>query len=60
MYLNQRSVLLRVVAGCWLECQSDSECLENIKENVVLLYKEGVFTAFVELLNLEIENRYGR
>merc|ERR1719391_1103214 len=48
--------LLYIGQGCWLECQSDAECLENIKENVVILYRQGVFTSFVELLNLEIEN----
>ena len=48
--------LLYIAQGCWLECQSDSECLNNIRTNVVLLYKNGVFAAFVELLNLEIEN----
>ena len=43
-----------IFTGCWLECQSDAECLENIKENVVILYRQGVFTSFVELLNLEV------
>jgi len=48
--------LLYIGQGCWLECQSDAECLHNIRVNVGLLYKNGVFGAFVELLNLEIEN----
>lgn len=48
--------LLYIGQGCWLECQSDAECLQNIQDNVILLYKNGVFIAFVELLNLEIEN----
>ena len=48
--------LLYIAQGCWLECQSDAECLHNIRRNVVLLYTNGVFAAFVELLNLEIEN----
>ena len=48
--------LLYIGQGCWLECQSDAECLHNIRVNVGLLYRNGVFGAFVELLNLEIEN----
>ena len=48
--------LLYIAQGCWLECQSDAECLHTIRLNVVLLYKNGVYGAFVELLNLEIEN----
>jgi len=48
--------LLYIAQGCWLECQSDAECIQNIQENVVLLYQNGVFVAFVDLLNLEMEN----
>ena len=42
-------------SGCWLECQSDAECLDQCRDNVTLLYKNGVFGSFVELLNLEME-----
>lgn len=47
--------LLYVSQGCWLECQSDSECLNQCKTNVILLYKEGVFASAVELLGIEME-----
>ena len=47
--------LLYICQGCWLECQSDSECLERCKENVVLLYEQGVFSSAVELLSIEME-----
>ena len=42
--------------GCWLECQSDAECLSGARDNVVLLYANGVFGTFVELLSLEMED----
>jgi len=45
----------RCLSGCWLECQSDAECVDRCRQNVTLLYKNGVFGAFVELLNLEME-----
>ncbi|CAB4058229.1 Striatin-interacting protein 1 homolog,Striatin-interacting protein 2,Striatin-interacting proteins 2,Striatin-interacting protein 1 [Lepeophtheirus salmonis] len=48
---------LYLCQGCWLECQSDAECFQSIEENVVLLYDCGIFTAFVELLDMEIENQ---
>jgi hypothetical protein len=44
-----------IAQGCWLEFQSDSECFRVCSENVHLLYKAGVFSLFLELLNLEIE-----
>lgn len=47
--------LLYICQGCWLECQSDAECLEQCKSNVALLYQEGVFSAAVELLGIEME-----
>jgi hypothetical protein len=47
--------ILYIAQGCWLECQSDKECMEGTKENVLLLHKNGVYTTFVELLNLEME-----
>ena len=42
--------------GCWLECQSDAECLAGARENVALLYANGVYGTFVELLSLEMED----
>lgn len=48
--------LLYLAQGCWVEVQSDQEQIHWSKYNVMLLYKLGVFSAFVELLNLEIEN----
>lgn len=48
--------LLYLAQGCWAEVQSDQEQIALAKKNVMLLYELGVFTAFVELLNLEIEN----
>ncbi len=47
--------LLYIAQGCWLECQCDSECFKNSTANVELLYSQGVFATFVELLNLEME-----
>ncbi len=53
--LKATRAILYVAQGCWLECQSDAECLAGARENVLLLYKNGVFGTFVELLNLEME-----
>ncbi|XKL66772.1 hypothetical protein PGB90_010192 [Kerria lacca] len=40
---------LYLLQGCWAECQSDVEQQTHTKENVIVLYKYGVFTAFIEL-----------
>ncbi|CAD7094173.1 unnamed protein product [Hermetia illucens] len=48
--------ILYIAQGCWAEVQSDQEQQQNTRENVLLLYELNVFAAFVELLNLEIEN----
>lgn len=48
--------LLYLAQGCWVEVQSDQEQQTLSRYNVMLLYRLGVFQAFVELLNLEIEN----
>lgn len=48
--------LLYLAQGCWVEVQSDEEQQKLTRYNVMLLYRLGVFQAFVELLNLEIEN----
>lgn len=48
--------LLYLAQGCWVEVQSDEEQQKLTRYNVMMLYRFGVFQAFVELLNLEIEN----
>lgn len=48
--------LLYLAQGCWAEVQSDQEQQTWSRYNVMLLYQMGVFTGFVELLNLENEN----
>lgn len=48
--------LLYLAQGCWVEVQSDEEQQKLTRYNVMMLYRLGVFQAFVELLNLEIEN----
>ncbi|XP_063360271.1 striatin-interacting protein 1 [Cydia amplana] len=46
--------ILYLAQGCWAEMQSDAEQAHWARINVMTLYDMGVFTAFVELLNLEI------
>jgi len=48
--------ILYIAQGCWAEVQSDEEQLHWARNNVFLLYQCGVFHAFLELLNYEIEN----
>lgn len=48
--------ILYIAQGCWAEMQSDAEQQEWTRMNVMLLYDMGVFTAFTDLLNIEIEN----
>nr|CAG4644598.1 EOG090X01YQ [Leptodora kindtii] len=48
--------ILYIAQGCWNEVQSDAEQQHWAKNNVVLLYKAGIFHTFLELLNYEIEN----
>ncbi|XP_012277148.1 striatin-interacting protein 1 homolog [Orussus abietinus] len=48
--------VLYLAQGCWAEVQSDREQQDWTRRNVMLLYEAGVFAAFVELLNIEIEN----
>lgn len=47
---------LYLAQGCWAEMQSDKEQQACTRENIFLLYECGVFNAFVELLNIEIDN----
>lgn len=46
---------LYLLQGCWAECQSDIEQQIQAKENVFLLFKHGVFSAFVELFYAETD-----
>lgn len=48
--------ILYLAQGCWAEVQSDKEQMLKTRENVVLLYNLGAFHAFIDLLNLEIDN----
>lgn len=48
--------ILYIAQGCWAEMQSDAEQQQWTRSNVMLLYDMGVFTAFSDLLNIEIEN----
>lgn len=48
--------ILYIAQGCWAEVQSDAEQQQWSRTNVMLLYEFGVFTAFTDLLNIEIEN----
>ncbi|KAI5644394.1 hypothetical protein NE865_03501 [Phthorimaea operculella] len=46
--------ILYLAQGCWAEMQSDAEQAHWARINVMMLYDMGTFSAFVELLNLEI------
>lgn len=48
--------ILYICQGCWAEVQSDTEQQQWALTNCMLLYDLGVFTAFTDLLNIEIEN----
>ncbi|KAL3278807.1 hypothetical protein HHI36_016330 [Cryptolaemus montrouzieri] len=56
--LRMRSArcILYLAQGCWAEMQSDAEQLQWTRKNVMLLCKFGTFSAFTDLLNIEIEN----
>ncbi|XP_071453332.1 striatin-interacting protein 1 homolog isoform X2 [Hetaerina americana] len=56
MRMKAARCLLYLAQGCWAEVQSDEEQQQWAFENVLLLYKSGVFSSFVELLNIETEN----
>lgn len=45
--------VLYLAQGCWAEVQSDKEQYQVSRGNVMLLYEQGAYTAFVELLNYE-------
>lgn len=49
---------LYLAQGCWGECYSeysDDEQYDTAVKNCIMLYKCGVFHAFIDLLNLEID-----
>ncbi|KAK9685679.1 N1221-like protein, partial [Popillia japonica] len=48
--------ILYICQGCWAEVQSDTEQQQWAQMNCMLLYDLGVFSAFMDLLNIEIEN----
>lgn len=45
--------VLYLAQGCWAEVQSDKEQYQVSRSNVMLLYEEGAYSAFIELLNYE-------
>ncbi|XP_060516087.1 striatin-interacting protein 1 isoform X2 [Cylas formicarius] len=57
--LRMRSArcILYIAQGCWAEMQSDTEQQQWARINSMLLYQLGTFSAFVDLLNIEIEDR---
>ncbi|XP_071449896.1 striatin-interacting protein 1 homolog [Hetaerina americana] len=56
MRMKAARCLLYLAQGCWAEVQSDEEQQRWAFKNVLLLYKSGVFSSFVELLNIETES----
>lgn len=56
MRMKAARCILYLAQGCWSEVQFDKEQQDWSRTNVMMLYEAGVFSAFVELLNIEIEN----
>ncbi|XP_029471660.1 striatin-interacting protein 2 isoform X2 [Rhinatrema bivittatum] len=54
--LNVARAILYLAQGVFGECKSDSEVLKWSRYNSFLLYEMGTFNAFLELLNMEIDN----
>lgn len=48
--------LLYIAQGCWFELETVTDQNNWARTNSILLYNLGVFTAFVDLLNLEVES----
>lgn len=48
--------ILYLAQGCWAEVQSDEEQHVNTRDNVIVLYELGIFSSFIDLLNMEIES----
>ncbi|XP_071552351.1 striatin-interacting protein 1 homolog isoform X4 [Panulirus ornatus] len=51
--------ILYIAQGCWGEVQSDREQVMWARRNVFLLVQCGVWSSFLQLLHLEIENTGG-
>lgn len=47
--------ILYIAQGCWAEMQSDAEQQQWATSNAMLLYELDTFSAFTDLLNIEIE-----
>jgi len=54
--LRGARAILYLAQGCFDECYSDTECWELARDNVELLHRHGVFTSFIELLCIEMDN----
>ncbi|XP_055999344.1 striatin-interacting protein 1 homolog isoform X3 [Ostrea edulis] len=54
--INAMWSLLYLVQGVYGECIAEEEHRDWTHRNVHLLYEQGLFTSFVELLSMEIEN----
>nr|XP_033815300.1 striatin-interacting protein 2 isoform X2 [Geotrypetes seraphini] len=54
--LRVARAILYLAQGVFGECGSDSEVLHWSRHNSFLLYEMGTFSAFMELLNMEIDN----
>ena len=54
--LKGARAILYLAQGCFDECYSDTECWEVARDNVALLHRHGVFSSFIELLAIEIDN----
>lgn len=55
MRMKAARTVLYLAQGCFAEVQSDQEQQQWTRQNVKMLYELGLFPAFVELLNYEIE-----
>nr|XP_023017520.1 striatin-interacting protein 1 homolog [Leptinotarsa decemlineata] len=54
--IQSAKCILYIAQGGWLGLTSDIEVLSSAKESCLLLYKLGTFSAFIDLLNLEMDN----
>lgn len=46
--------LLYLCQGTFVDCNTPEQHARNVRDNVLLLYNCGAFTAFVQLLNIEV------
>ncbi|XP_078533766.1 striatin-interacting protein 2 isoform X2 [Lissotriton helveticus] len=54
--LKVARAILYLAQGVFGDCSSESEILRWSRSNAFLLYEMGAFAAFLELLNMEIDN----